>query len=132
MRFRAHIDQLAAMLAWIRAEGARAGLGPQALHQVELASEEGITNIIRHAYPKGREGEIEIECGGAEGGGFRVALKDEGESVNPLQGAPAVNPDASAEERSLGGLGIFLIQSLMDEVSYQRQGKQNILTLLKR
>ncbi len=59
-----------------------------------------------------------------------MTIADDGVPFNPL-GAEAPDIDASLEEREIGGLGIHLVRSLMDDVSYQRRIGKNVMTLVK-
>jgi serine/threonine-protein kinase RsbW len=97
--------------------------------QLELAVEEAVVNICLYAYevPPG-ELLVRIESGEER---FVVDLIDEGVPFDPLA---VEEPDlrAPAEERKVGGLGIFLVRRVMDEVAYRRDGSSNILRLVIR
>jgi len=60
-----------------------------------------------------------------------ASVSDDGREFNPLE---VKTPDLNATlaERDLGGLGIHLVRSLMDHVTYQREGAKNVLTVRKR
>ena len=60
-------------------------------------------------------------------------MSDDGKPFNPLTQAPDVDIHLSAEKRKIGGLGIFLVQQMMDEVDYKRTSKgENVLVMKKR
>ena len=59
-----------------------------------------------------------------------IRIEDDGISFNPLETKPP-DLDCTLEERDIGGLGIHLIKGYMDDIDYQRRGKQNILTIKK-
>jgi serine/threonine-protein kinase RsbW len=100
------------------------------LYAINLALDEVMTNVVRHGFddPAGQELVAEIEVRKEE---LTTVVTDQGRPFSPLEAPP---PDLTAplSERSLGGLGIHLIRSLMDGVEYRREGQKNVLTLRKR
>lgn len=105
-------------------------LPPAVIPPVNLALEEALSNIIFYASEKGSGNSISLdfELRGSE---MTVILSDEGRPYDPTQ---KEDPDINLplEERPIGGLGIFLIRKIMNEVSYKRIGSKNQLTLVKR
>jgi serine/threonine-protein kinase RsbW len=95
----------------------------------QLAVEEAITNIIMHGY-KGRTGTILISCR-ATHGLVEVQIEDNGVPFDPLS-VPEPDLTGNVEDRHIGGLGIFLIRQVMDEIVYRFENGKNILTLVKR
>lgn len=94
---------------------------------LKLALEEAVSNTIKYAYPNQQNQEIRIEAEiGRESLIFTIT--DSGIPFDPTQVAE-VDTTLSAEERPIGGLGIFLIRQIMDEVKYQRCDNRNVLTL---
>jgi serine/threonine-protein kinase RsbW len=107
------------------AEGQRFGLSR--ILEVELVMEEILVNIFSYAYPD-RSGEVEIVCQSADEGNLLIEIADEGVPFNILtQKDP--DPKAGIEERSIGGLGIYFVKQLVQEIQYQRENGRNILTL---
>ena len=106
------------------------GLDMEESMEIKLALEEAVVNIIEHAYPAGQKDEIAIEME-VDGNEFRIEITDKGAEFDPTA-VPDANTLASAEERPIGGLGIFLIRRLMNEVNYRREDGENILTLSKK
>ena len=103
------------------------GLDDKKVNETELATEEAIVNICHYAYP-GDAGDVEIECM-LEDGRFVIEIKDSGIPFDMTSfSAPDVTADVT--ERKIGGLGIFLIKKVMDEVRYRRENNQNILDLI--
>ncbi len=101
------------------------------LMQIDLVVEEVFVNIAHYAY-KDAVGKAWITCGlDKENNLLTIIFEDEGVQFDPLA---KDDPDitASAEEREIGGLGIFLTKKLMDDVSYERKDGKNILTLVKK
>lgn len=132
MVFPATLECLPKMLGLIRAEAMAAGFTGEMEAKLELALEEALVNIIKHGYPQS-SGDIDIAVNQIAHMGIKVTLKDNGISYNPLKNAPSVNKDPATplELKPVGGYGIHLILSIMDQVDYQRQGDANILTLIK-
>lgn len=104
-------------------------ISPDALFACQLACEEACSNVIKHAY-QGGGGPLEVLlC--LEAGDLWMVITDRGRSFDPRRVRP-FRPHAPAEEMLKGGLGLFLIERLMDEVGYQAGEEGNRLTLRKR
>ncbi|HML94042.1 MAG TPA: ATP-binding protein [Thermodesulfobacteriota bacterium] len=97
---------------------------------VMLSLDELVTNIISYAWEDGLDHSIAIsaKCGN---GVMEIEVEDDGKPFNPLDYEP---PDLSSpiEERHIGGLGIHLIQTYMDEIAYRREGGRNRVVMRKR
>lgn len=105
------------------------GISPDVQFQLNLALDEALANSINYAYPEGTEGSIILEAE-TEGNMLVLRLMDFGTPFDPtLQGD--VDTTLSVEQRPIGGLGIFLIKKMMDDVTYVRQEEKNILTMKK-
>lgn len=105
------------------------GISPDVQFQLNLAIDEALANSINYAYPEGTEGSIILEAE-TEGNMLVLRLMDYGTPFDPtLQGD--VDTTLSVEQRPIGGLGIFLIKQMMDDVTYVRQEEKNILTMKK-
>ena len=98
--------------------------------QVDLALEEAFVNVASYAYGDG-QGSVTIEVFSEPGTGeVSIRLLDQGMPFDPMKKS---DPDLSltAEERQIGGLGIFMVKKSMDQVSYEYKDGQNILTMKK-
>ena len=95
-----------------------------------LVVEELGLNVINHAY-RGQSGEFEIIITSEEQA-ITVEIIDNGPPFNMLQDAPLPDVEAEIEERPVGGLGIHLVKTMMDELHYKRDQERNYLTLVKR
>ena len=100
------------------------------LYAVNLALDEIVTNIILHGCEPGHGELISVRMEAGEGE-LRSEIRDSGRAFNPLE-APLPDLTGPLEKRTLGGLGIHLVRSLMDAVDYQRDGTKNVLTIRKR
>ncbi len=95
-----------------------------------LVVEELGLNVINHAY-RGQSGEFEIIITSEEQA-ITVEIIDNGPPFNMLQDAPLPDVEAEIEERPIGGLGIHLVKTMMDELYYKRDQERNHLILVKR
>ncbi len=98
--------------------------------QLDLAVEEIFVNIANYAYAPGRgKARVRVEVSG-DPVTVAITFIDRGVPYDPLK---KVDPDVtlSAEERDIGGLGIFMTKKVMDDISYEYKNGQNILTLKK-
>jgi serine/threonine-protein kinase RsbW len=103
---------------------------PDTEFKIDLALEEIFTNIVRYGYDDDRPHEIVVRLKGGHGR-IRISIEDDARPFNPLL-APEVDVDAPAAERRIGGLGIHLVRTLLDQVRYQRRAVGNRLILIKR
>ncbi|MCG8567249.1 MAG: ATP-binding protein [Desulfobacterales bacterium] len=124
----ASLEQLDSFQEFI-STAAQAFLSPQRILQLQLATEEALVNIFSYAYAGKEVGRVTVTCDGDENGNFRVRFLDRGVAFNMLD---AEEPDtrSALEDRPIGGLGIFFIQEMVDQVSYQRIQGQNLLTFI--
>ncbi|MXZ29947.1 MAG: ATP-binding protein [Acidimicrobiia bacterium] len=68
----------------------------------------------------------------AEAEAVTVEISDDGDAFDPLNDAPEPDLDAALEDRAVGGLGIHLVRTLTDDLSYRWDGERNYLTLVTR
>jgi len=108
------------------------GFNDKEVYNIQLATDEAASNIIEHAYDGVSDGLLEISCD-VKGPSITITLVDHGEPFDPSD-VPAPDLKADLSERKIGGLGIFLMRKLMDEVHYKAEpGKnRNTLTMIKR
>lgn len=111
---------------WVTARARAAGFGDAAIGEVELALTEALANVIEHGY--GGDGSHEIVVGArTEDGRLRVTVRDWGQDLD-LSGYSPRDLDEPGE----GGYGVYLMEQLMDEVTYEPQpGGGTLLTLVK-
>ncbi len=97
------------------------------VHAIVLATGEAVTNVIRHAHRERPEAQIEIRCR-LQPGEMEICLLDEGAPFD-LEAVPHLEPG----ELRVGGRGVFLMRSLMDELTCQpRPDRGNALRMVKR
>ena len=126
MKLPARLDNLGVLRESVSVSARARGFASAEISRIELAAEEALVNVMKYAYPK-TGGEVEVVCkAGVDC--FSVEIIDSG---IPFAAAAASDPDLgdALEDRKAGGLGIFLMKKMVDEVRYRREGDRNILTL---
>lgn len=130
IRLRAPQDRelLPSLFAAIDQALMHAGTARATAHDVLLISEEVVCNAIDHGRPPGSEHEVTVEIDIDE---HRITLhfRDDGDAFDPLEHPP---PDLECciEERQIGGLGVHLVRTLADEISYVREARHNVLRVV--
>ncbi|MBU1932102.1 ATP-binding protein [Patescibacteria group bacterium] len=101
------------------------------IFDIQLAVDEACTNIVKYAYSCKDGGMIVIRCCLANSGNnLVVTIKDRGKPFDPSK-IPPPDTKAALSERKVGGLGMFLMRELMDEIRYAFNKEENDLTLVK-
>lgn len=129
LRIPARLESLDVILAFVSLLADTNGCTPKARTQMRMAVEELFVNVTFYAYPSG-DGWAEIR-GNVEDGMAMLELIDGGKSFDPLA-KPDPDTTLSGEEREIGGLGIYMVKSMVDEVTYEYRDGCNHLKLLKR
>lgn len=125
------ISELSKLAAFVEEIGEELGFSPALVMNLNLVMEEAVSNIILYAYPQGTEKDDAVRLTLTyKDDLLTICLQDQGIAFDPTQ---KVDPDLtlSAEERPIGGLGIFLIRQLMDEVFYRREEETNLFIMKK-
>ena len=107
-----------------------AGFDAVTAGKLALAVDEASANVIEHAYHGAHDKSFEVryEDRGAE---FRVDVIDSGDMVDP-RSLPRVDLERYASERRKGGLGVHLMEKIMDSVTFRRSARKNVCCLVKR
>ncbi|MBR6020273.1 MAG: SpoIIE family protein phosphatase [Lachnospiraceae bacterium] len=130
----AQTDRLPSVLTYVEKALSDAGCPEKTLMSIDVAVEEIFVNIANYAY-EGEPGEATITVGTepvADGATeAAISFSDSGKPFNPLE-KPDPDVTLSADERTVGGLGIFMVKKSMDDVSYRREDDRNIVTIRKR
>ena len=121
------ISEINKLAVFIEELGEELNLAPDLVFNLNLVLEEAVSNVILYAYPKEEQQEIVLTAKMSDKNLIFV-LTDAGKEFDPTQ-APDADVTLSAEERQIGGLGIFLIRQIMNKVEYQRIDGKNVLTL---
>ena len=127
--FTASDDTLNDALAFIEEELEKVDCPLKTVMQITVCVEEMYVNVAHYAYGD-NVGEVILTTDYTDGM-FAITLTDCGMPFDPLK---KDDPDItlSAEERNIGGLGIYMVKKSMDEVSYVREDNKNIFTMKKR
>ena len=124
------ISEISKLNEFVEAIGNEFSLSPEVIFNVNLVLEEAVVNVINYAYPKEEHERIFLSAK-LQNDSIVLMLTDTGKEFDPTL-APEADVTLSAEDRQIGGLGIFLIRQIMNEVKYERLEGKNILTLEKK
>lgn len=114
---------------WMEMVCEQAGFDAATSTKLNIAVEEAVVNVMNYAYPAGTVGNVDIDAE-FDDGKLTFVLSDSGTPFDPTQtGEPDLT--LGAEDRPIGGLGIFLVRQIMDSVEYRYSDGKNILTLTK-
>ena len=122
-------DQLAVIADFIIECARKAGMNERAVYQTQTAVDEACANIIYHAYEYEGQGPIELYCETMPHL-LRIILVDHGAPFDPTA-VPDPKVDAPLDDRREGGLGLFLMRQLMDQVRHEFTHDANVLEMLK-
>jgi len=123
-------DNLSLIRDFTKSAAEESGFTDEAIGKIILAVDEACTNIIKHAYKFSSEGNISISIK-FNGSKFVISIIDSGVNFNPKV---VPDPDIKKyhQQRKIGGLGMFLMKKLMDEVEYNHlSGNRNQVVLIK-
>ncbi len=124
----AKLEALETLLALTRDELEAAACPQREKNQILIAVDELFSNIARYAYgPQGGNVQFSVQ---ARPGAAELCFADEGVPYDPLQ-TDAPDLALSAQERQVGGLGIFMVRKLMDEMTYEYRDGRNLLRIRK-
>jgi len=127
--FPAEINELASVTVFLEEELDKAEASPKLMVTFAVALEELFVNVAHYAYPDSK-GTVKIGID-TSGDSIVVQLTDSGIPFNPVA-MPDPDVTESAEERKIGGLGIYMVKKSMDSMTYEYKDNQNILTISKR
>jgi len=131
LRLPAVLENVPVVMDRIVEAATRVGLDEATLQQIRLVIDEACANVVTHAYEGMEPGDMEITCAHS-GQACMIQVRDWGQGF-ALDCVPVPDLDCSLDERSLGGLGLFLIRHFMDQVEYSRDARTgNVLTMTKK
>jgi serine/threonine-protein kinase RsbW len=105
---------------FVREMAQKIGFRGNDLNQIDIAVEESVTNVMKHAYDKEESKTIDVICQKIEGG-VKIIVKDMGIPFDPMRIA-RFNLTKNIEELSTEGLGIYMIQKVVDDLSFHNLG----------
>lgn len=121
-------EEIGHITAEVETLAEREGWAPDLSFKVNLALEELVINIMDYGF-EGGDHEIDITLI-SEDHRLTIEIVDSGKPFDPLTDAPVPDVDAPMEDRPVGGLGVYLVRNMMDDMQYRREGDRNHLTLI--
>jgi serine/threonine-protein kinase RsbW len=129
IRIKNQISELEHVAQFIEEIGEELGLSMELQMNLNLVMEEMVSNIIFYAYPQEVDAEIELVAK-SDGKELTFVLTDQGREFDPTAKEDA-DPNVNPAERDIGGMGIFIVKNIMNQVTYQRLEGKNLLTMTK-
>jgi anti-sigma regulatory factor (Ser/Thr protein kinase) len=125
------LAELRRLRAFVDAFCLESRLGERIAHSLTLVVEELLTNLVAYGYDPGAPAGVATVSLHHEGGAVVLSFEDDGRPFDPTT-RPVYDLEGTLEDRPVGGLGLHLIRTMMDEVRYARVGDRNCLILAKR
>ena len=125
------LSELARIAEEIESHGVSRGWPARWIMNLNVSLDELITNTVSYGYQDTDEHEIRVTLTERDGTLVTV-VEDDGTAFDPFTAAPAPELEADVEERPIGGLGVYFVKTLMDEVAYERVDDRNRITLVQR
>lgn len=122
------LDEIRELVAHVARKGR---FTEKEIYSLQLAADEAASNIIEHAYEGVSNADLDVTCD-MRGDTLTITMRDTGKSFDPSN-VKQPNLKADLSDRQIGGLGMYLMRKLMDEVRYESNSKTgNLLTMIKR
>lgn len=125
------LDEIPGLAEAVEAFGETHDLPPKLVFQLNLALEELVTNIVCHAYGDDHAHVIQVRLAIVDDV-ITAEVEDDGRPFDPFADAPSPDLEQELEDRPVGGLGVHLVRSFMNEVSYRREDERNLVRLRTR
>ncbi|MFH1350073.1 MAG: ATP-binding protein [Pseudomonadota bacterium] len=128
IRLPAKLENLHSVMEFVSNFAKDQGFPQKRIREMEIAIEEAVVNVFKYAYP-GQPGEVEVRCRMEDDSRLIIEIQDNGIPFDSTSLAdPKLNETVS--DRKIGGLGVFFIKRMVDEVQYRRDCESNILTFI--
>ena len=124
------LENLDAFRQMIAGFAAQIGFSDERIQEIVMATEEALVNIFNYAYPETADS-VTVDCRFEDPDRFFIEISDQGAPFDLLS-VPEPDLSATVSTRQIGGLGVFFIRKLMDEVRYRREGARNVLTFINK
>ena len=122
------LDEIRDLVAEVAREG---GFSEKEVYSLQLAADEAASNIIEHAYAGISNASLDVTCD-INNDILTITMRDNGKPFDPSK-VKQPNLKADLSERQIGGLGMYLMRKLMDDVRYEANSRTgNLLTMIKR
>ena len=129
IRIKNQVGELERVNQFVEEIGEELGLDMELQMNLNLVMEEMVSNVIFYAYPEGSSAEIEL-IAESDGKELTFVLSDKGKEFDPTAKEDA-DPDVNPMNRDIGGMGIYIVKNIMNQVTYQRLEGKNLLTMKK-
>ena len=96
---------------------------------IDLALDEILNNIMKYGYDDNNEHEIAVKLLLSDNT-LSMIIEDDGRPFNPLD-VPEPDTEASLEDRTVGGLGLYLVRNVMDSIQYTYENNKNVINMIK-
>lgn len=127
----ATVKNIETVTEWVNEQLDEAGSSARTRIKIDIAIDEIFSNIAKYAYPEGT-GKVSVQCGiSGDPPAAVITFSDSGIPFNPLTMKPP-HMSVKAEDRVIGGLGIFMVKKSMDDVRYEYKSGRNTLTITKK
>ena len=129
IKIKNEVGELERVNQFVEEIGEELGLDMELQMNLNLVMEEMVSNVIFYAYPEGKMEEIELVAE-SDGKELTFVLSDKGKEFDPTLKDDA-DPNINPAERDIGGMGIYIVKNIMNQVTYQRLEGKNLLTMKK-
>ncbi len=124
------VEHLSQIASFVEQAARSSGMKQEQVYDVQMAVDEACTNVIEHAYHGRGDGTIDITCEKRDKD-FVITIRDFGDRFDPRKVARP-RTDDPLSRRSIGGLGLFFMNKLMDNVKFEFTRNGNLLTMVKK
>lgn len=131
LRVATDLGELERIHSLVEEVGKEVGWTTSFIYQVNLVLEELAVNVINYGHGGDPSHEIEIALDW-DGDQLTIEMVDGAPAFDPLKDAPEPDLTSALEDRRIGGLGVYLVHTLMDELRYRHEQGRNHLTMVKR
>ena len=129
IRIKNQVNELERVNQFIEEICEELGLDMELQMNLNLVIEEMVSNVIFYAYPQEKSEEIELTAE-SDGKELTFVLSDKGMEFDPTKKDDA-DPNVNPMDRDIGGMGIYIVKNIMNQVTYQRLEGKNLLTMKK-
>ncbi len=125
-------ESLAQIAEFVGETARAANWSDDEVYHVQMAVDEACSNVVEHAYGPGQQGDLELTCCIEDQGDLVISIHDNGKPFDPTL-VPEPPFGADLEDLPEGGLGLYFMRKLMDQVIFHFDDENgNVLTMVKR
>ena len=129
LKLRNQVGELERVNQFVEEIGEELNLDMERQMNLNLVMEDIVSNVIFYAYPEGKTADIELVAE-SDGKELTFVLSDQGKEFDPTLKEDA-DPNVNPIDREIGGMGIYIVKNIMNEITYQRLEGKNLLTMKK-